>query len=418
MKIKAALMFLVFVCCITFLPYAHAERSQEQKAFFDAYAAIKLRYLYSDKIIGFEKWFDEIGKIQTASQLDSKISEMISGLNDPYTHYEPPATQETDSLDKGEKRISLGIALAHDNNIHRISYLQSGTEAYNLLRPGDIVTAIADQNLNLLSAKEINKLLFGKPGQTIKVVYKNDGMTNTVTLTFKKPSLAKSELPSSKLLDHEIAYIRIPSFGDLFHTNEFMDEFIKCELEAHKSKHLITGLILDLRGNLGGSREEAVALVSLFLTKGIICHHESRFFTGTDNYSLSVVDESPKSKDIPSWWQDYAVTISKLRKISLIVLVDGSSASASEIVAGALQDHKRAKLIGVATWGKGFGQADEVLANGGRLYYTQHKWSTPNNFSPVPGNGIKPDIVIEQKRDLSQSDLQLNAALTFLKKGT
>jgi len=225
-------------------------------------------------------------------------------------------------------------------------------------------------------------LIRGPAGSQVTLTVKRDDQEPfDVTIT-----RARVEIPilESKMLDDDILYVKL---------NEFSDPSAD-KLEAALKQGLKDGaraIIFDLRGNPGGRLDMAIRIASMFIPDGVIVKE-----TGRRNMEHKAQGDLVVPEDIP-----------------VVVLVDGGSASASEIVAGALQDYGRALLIGEQTFGKGSVQTLFDMADGSMLRITSAHWYTPKGRQ-INGKGLRPDLVVSPSLD-AEEDLQLDAAIDYLK---
>ncbi|GAG45191.1 unnamed protein product, partial [marine sediment metagenome] len=208
-------------------------------------------------------------------------------------------------------------------------------------------------------------------------------IVSSVEVDFLDAKGAKAEAK-----DAEIAHLKLMRFGEL--TSEQWDKAIE-KVKGQRLK--VKGLILDVRGNPGGYLRGSVNLASEFLSKGVIVKQEN-YKGEIETYSVS---RRGRLLDIP-----------------LIVLIDKGSASASEILAGALQDHQRAKLVGTESFGKGTIQESEDISEGVALHITTAKWLTPNG-TWVNDGGLKPDYEVEDDQETEDKDEQLEKAIELLR---
>lgn len=309
-------------------------------------------------------------------------------LGDPYTVFVEPQPRE---LERDRLRGSfggVGVTLWRDATGQMVLYPHpdSPAEREGILE-GDVLLAVDHQVIytDTTTVDDVRAWLHGEVG-------------TTVTLTISRPPtppfdlvIARDEIqvPSVTwlVLDRapDIGYVRVESF-----TERTNDEIASALQELLREADPISGLILDLRSNFGGLIEPAVSVASQFLSDGVVLYEEYR----GDRRRTFPVRDGGIATDIP-----------------LVVLVNGQTASASEIVAGALQDHERAPLIGESTFGKGVVQQIYDLSDGSCLHVTSAIWLTPNQHR-ITGEGLSPDIYVPQG-DGSQ-DEQLERAVAYL----
>jgi carboxyl-terminal processing protease len=248
------------------------------------------------------------------------------------------------------------------------------------LKPGDKILEINGVTTKGMNVSEAALTIQGPKGTPIKLMILREGKDEPFAIEITRDEI-KIETVSSKLID-SVAYIRLSQFMSA--SNNELNSALKDAIDK-KAK----GIILDLRNNPGGLLDSAVAVASQFLAQGTV---------------VDVVDNEGKHSPISVKHGGIATSV------PLVLLVNNGSASASEVVAGALQDYGRAKLIGKQTYGKGSVQIIRNLSDGSAIHITMAKWYTPLG-RPINGVGLTPDI----KSDLEGDDL-VNFAVDFLKK--
>jgi carboxyl-terminal processing protease len=314
----------------------------------------------------------------------------LNTLDDPFTGFIEPQTAAINREDDSGSFEGIGAYVTMENGRLIIVNPMSEQPAEKAgLRRGDIVIQVDDTPIENMSLYEAIALIRGPAGTPVRLTILREGEEPFEVEIVR----AQIEIPlvESEMRDDGIAYVILYEFNS--DASVKLGEAIE-ELLAQNPK----GLILDLRGNPGGWLNEAVLTSGLFLPKGELVLIE-RLKDGTER--TYGVPNDPILPDLP-----------------MVVLVDVGSASASEIVAGALQDHGRATLIGERTFGKGSVQLAYELSNGAELRVTKARWFTPND-RPIHGEGLEPDIVVEMtEEDLENDrDPQLDRAVEYLLTG-
>ena len=326
------------------------------------------------------------GKIKTDEDAKVAIDSMIASLNDPYSRYmsKEEFLEQNNSINS--KITGIGVNITSDSGKIRIINVMEGTPAQfaNIL-PEDIITEINGKDVNGLNLSEVANLVRGPENTFVNITLLRNNEKITKRIVRKE---IKIKTVKSSVIDKTFGYINIVSFVGATTPNEFMEA-----LEKTKDTN---GLILDLRGNTGGLLPNAVFIANLFIPDGNI---------------VSIVGRNGYKYDINA--QDTEYTINK----PTVVLVDGSSASASEILSGALKDYNRAKLIGTKTFGKGMVQKIISLPNETGLNLTIAKYLTPKG-NDINKKGIEPDIkVVFNIKDVkNNNDAQLQTAKNTLSK--
>lgn len=337
-----------------------------------------------------------IGLVKSQSLFDSSTSEMIEGatagivdsLDDPYSKYLDKQTWEDLRIRLEAKFGGIGVYVLQDETgrLKIVSPIK-GTPAYEAgLKNGDIILRINGESVLDMSQDDAVHLMRGDPGTQLELgIYReSDGKEHDYTIIreiINVPSVEDSMLDDSPA----IGYIKLNQFHAQSATE--MADTLNRLLKDNRME----GLVLDLRGNGGGDFDSSIDIASIFMDGQEVVSVVDAQGNETVHHA------SAGSVDIP-----------------LVVLVNGDSASAAEILAGALQDNKRAILVGEKTYGKGLVQTIYPLRDGGALKLTTSKYYTPDGID-INEIGITPDYIVEQKAD-ETADLQLEKALELVKK--
>lgn len=352
------------------------------------------------------------GKIKTFEDLDAAIKAMVESLGDRWTSYTSAATIDQMRAEHKEGIIDCGLLVRqHANGQWLIDGLSYGSPAQlSKLREGDAIKALIRDGkrseLKDLNAGDINKMLNGKVGEKVTVVATWDNADHEVELTFAK---AEGDEVLVGLMPGKIGYIRLPTFV----SEETVGQFVQALGQLYEaSQGDLNGLVFDLRYNGGGLVNMALLVSSLFVEQGTIVKtttRDDRSVTET-SYKVGPIPEFLKLK-MPKQMVAFQET---LQTLPIVILTNGSTASASEITTGALRDNKRAHVIGTHTFGKAVGFHVNRLANGGVLQVTSLSYLTPAG-TDIGGKGIDPDQVVERPRDQAEGDdAQLEAAHAYL----
>ena len=331
--------------------------------------------------------------LQTQQMLDGAVEGMVAGVGDPFTAYMPPAqnVEFRQTLEGTLEGIGAELNLV-DGAVVIVSPLKNSPAERAGLLPGDIIAEVDKQKLDGLSLNDVVSRIRGKEGTRVTLqIYRG---TNPQPLLFTI-TRASVTVPSveEKILTwsgSQVGYVALNQFGD-----RSMQE-VRDALTQIKAKP-VKGIILDLRGNGGGYLDGAVDLASMFIKKGAVVTVKSRI----EGDKESDVTGNPVFPDIP-----------------MAVLINQASASASEIVAGALQDNGRATIVGMKSYGKGTVQEVIEVPGGGSLRVTVARWYTPKGKN-LSKEGVTPDVVVERAPDdaYGKKDTQLDVAVrTVLKK--
>ncbi|MGC8717425.1 MAG: S41 family peptidase [bacterium] len=312
------------------------------------------------------------------------IEGMISSLNDPYSYFMKPEDYKAmeEEFQGSFEGVGMEIGVNDNKQVVVISPIDDTPAQKAGIKPGDIIIKVDEKSTNGMNADDVSKLIRGPAGTKVKIIIQREGESKPLEFTLTR-AVVKLVTVSSKMLDSNIGYIKIKAFREP--TGEELSKALDAILPKAKN-----GIILDLRNNPGGLLGSAIEVVSYFVPKGPVVYAEDRD-NNREEYSV-----------IPNLYKV---------KVPLVVLVNKGSASASEIVAGALQDYKRATLIGTKTFGKGLVQSVFALADGSAISLTIQRWLTPNKRY-IHKEGITPDIVVEW--DQKGNDIQLERAKSFL----
>ncbi len=311
---------------------------------------------------------DYVEPVEDKTLIENAIQGMVSGL-DPHSAYlDPDAYRELQVGTSGEFG-GLGIEVTMEGGFVKVVAPIDDTPAQRAgIKAGDLIIRIDDTPVKGMTLMEAVKRMRGKPGTKITLTIVREGEEKPLKITLTRAVIHVKSV-KHKMLEPGFGYVRITQFQS--HTGENLRKAIG-ELRRESDGGL-KGVVLDLRNNPGGVLNEAVAVADAFLTKGLIVYTKGR----VEEAKLEFKATPP---DI-------------LKGAPMVVLVNGGSASASEIVAGALQDHRRAIVAGTRTFGKGSVQTIFPMSNGGALKLTTALYYTPSGRS-IQAEGIEPDIVI------------------------
>jgi carboxyl-terminal processing protease len=319
------------------------------------------------------------------------IRGVIAATGDQYTAFLDPeraAILKTD-LEGSFEGIGATVRMRQDGKIEIVQPLAGWPAIKAGLRAQDTILKVDDVSLEGMTLYEAIALIRGPAGTVVRLLVERDGVAQPFEIPVERTRI---EMPvvESRMLEQDIGYVHLNEFGQT--ATDKMEEALR-ELNAQHPK----GLILDLRGNRGGYLVTSVEVTSQFVGQGTIVIE--RFKDGTE-------------RSYPALPGGLAI------EIPLVVLVDGGSASASEITAGAIQDTERGVLIGTTTLGKGSVQIAHTLSDNSELRVTVARWFTPNGRA-IHGEGLEPDIRVEITEEdiLAGRDPQLDRATLYLTEG-
>lgn len=321
---------------------------------------------------------DYVEDVEDKVLLEHAIRGMLSGLDPHSTYLNPDEYNELRIGTSGEFG-GLGIQVGMEDGFVKVISPIDDTPAYKAgLQAGDLIIRLDDKTVKGLTLNDAVKIMRGKPGTDIELTVVREGEDKPLSFVVTR-DIIKVKSVKNRLLDPGYGYIRISNFQS--RTAPQLLEAINNLKEENKAD--LKGLVLDLRNNPGGVLNAAAEVTDLFIDKGKLVYTEGRIDNSHYEYNAKpgdVLDGAP-----------------------VVVLINGGSASASEIVAGALQDHKRAVVMGSKSFGKGSVQTIQELRSGGAVKITTARYFTPKGRS-IQGAGITPDIILEKYTVTSADD--------------
>jgi carboxyl-terminal processing protease len=358
-------------------PPAEAAQSDAVRAFAEAYAQIKARYAEA---------------LDDQKLVADAIKGMVSGL-DPYSYY-----LESDAYDHLRQESSgvfggLGMEVSMEKNaVKIISAFEDSPAARAGLQPGDLITRFGETSVEGLTLEQAIQQARGEPETSIALTVLRSGEAQPRVVTLRR-AIIQARTVKAAPIDPAYVYVQVTHFNR--HTAERM---LATLAQAYESTGVLKGVVLDLRDNPGGVLRSAVAVSSIFLPEGALAVY-------TESASAeSRMRLTTKAVPGPNG-EDYSKVLgTALKSVPLVVLVNGGSASASEIVAGALQSHKRATIVGAKTFGKGTVQVVLPLEGGAAMKLTTAYYYTPDGRR-IQGSGVVPDILVDPASGMaSQAD--------------
>ncbi len=364
-KMRNLLFTIIISTCSVSIASANTEESadndtlplDELRTFTEVFAKVKNDYVET---------------IDDRKLIENAIRGMLEGL-DPHSAYLDKKSykdlQEGTSGEFGGLGIEVGM---EDGFVKVISPIDGTPAETSGIEAGDLIIRLDDKSVKGMSLNDAVNLMRGKPGSDIVLTIVREGVDKPLSITITRDIITVKSV-RSETLEPGFGYVRVSNFQT--HTAEDLRKALEKLKEENENN--LSGLILDLRNNPGGILNAAVGVSDLFLDSGLIVYTEGRIQDSKLNFNA-------KPSDI-------------LRDAPIIVLVNGGSASASEIVAGALQDHERAIIMGERTFGKGSVQTILPMNDEAALKLTTARYFTPSGRS-IQASGIEPDIVIENIR--------------------
>jgi carboxyl-terminal processing protease len=348
-----------------------------------------------DKIDLFSEVLDKINKeyvdeINQGEVMDAAINGVLQSL-DPYSGYMSPEIFKEMQTETSGKFGGLGIEVGMEAGVVKVISPMDNTPAERVgVKAGDYIVKINDAQVQGKTLSQAVELMRGPVGSKIEITVRRIGVKKAIIFNITREIIEVKSV-KSKIIDKNVGYIRLTSF------NENSSNQVKEKIKEFKKDKNIEKYILDLRNNPGGLLSQAIKISDFFLDNGEIVSTKSR-----------------KRSENRKW---FAKKGDLVDGETLVVLINYGSASASEIVAGALQDHKRAILIGENSYGKGSVQSIIPLKNNGAIRLTISKYYLPSGKS-ISDIGITPDIEIAESSDEfrinTETDNQLDFAVKLL----
>ena len=313
---------------------------------------------------------DYVEDVDDKTLLENAIRGMLTGL-DPHSTY--LNTDEYKELKIGTtgKFGGLGIQVGMEDGFVKVISPIDDTPAYRAgLESGDLIIRLNDKSVKGMTLNDAVKIMRGEPGTDIKLVVIREGADKPLPFTVTRDIISVKSV-KSRILEPDYGYVRISNFQSKT-ARDLVTEISKLKKD---NKNELKGLVLDLRNNPGGVLSAAADVSDAFINDGKLVFTKGRI-------ENSEFEFNAKPGDI-------------MNGLPVVVLINGGSASASEIVAGALQDHKRAVIMGSKSFGKGSVQTIQELRSGGAVKITTARYFTPSGRS-IQGEGITPDIILDR----------------------
>lgn len=320
---------------------------------------------------------DYVESVDDKTLLEYAIRGMLSGLDPHSTYLDADEYQELRIGTSGHFG-GLGIQVSMEDGFVKVISPIDDTPAFHAgLEAGDLIIRLDDKSVKGMTLNDAVKIMRGKPGTDISLTVVREGADKPLDFTVTR-DIIKVKSVKSRMLDPGFGYVRITNFQSKT-ARDLLDAINNLKEENEKA---LKGLVLDLRNNPGGVLNAAADVSDLFINKGILVYTEGRVENAHFEFNAKlgdILDGAP-----------------------VVVLINGGSASASEIVAGALQDHNRAVVMGSKSFGKGSVQTIQELRSGGAVKITTARYFTPSGRS-IQGEGITPDIILD-KFKLTQAE--------------
>lgn len=326
-----------------------------------------------------------VDRISDQELIEAAIRGLVADL-DPHSAFLDPQEFDEIRISTTGEYSGVGIEVALENGVVRVVMpIEDGPAARAGVLPGDTILAVDDVPVDVENLNDAIDRMRGKPGSTVKMTMARAQAPEPLLFTLARASVQVHSV-KKELLEPGMGYVRISQFSET--TTSDLQKAIAALNKENKGE--LHGLVLDLRNNPGGVLEAAVGVSDVFLNEGVIVSASGR--TADARFEM---DAQPGDE---------------LNGAALVVLVNGGSASASEIVAGALKDHHRATIIGRQTYGKGSVQTVMPLSDGHAIKLTTSRYFTPSGAS-IHKTGITPDIVVDPKEIVAHGNVDSPAVI-------
>ncbi|CAN5373786.1 S41 family peptidase [soil metagenome] len=363
-SVAAVLAFSAGVALVPVLAQDKAEPKSTDKS--ELYQQLNL---FGDVLERIRR--DYVEPVDEKTLMENAINGMLAAL-DPHSSYMNPKIYKDMQVQTRGEFGGLGIEVTMENGVIKVVSPIDDTPASKAgVQSGDLIFALDGEPVQGLTLQEAVEKMRGKVGTPIKISIRRTNVKDPIDLSLTRETI---KVKATRFrLEGDVGYIRVTSFTEQS-TSGVLDAVEKIKKEAGPK---LKGFVLDLRNNPGGLLDQAISMSDAFLDKGEIVSVKAR-----------------KAEDIQRW---NAKAGDVTGGLPIVVLMNGGSASASEIVAGALQDHRRAIILGTRSFGKGSVQTIMQVTGGGAIRLTTALYFTPSGRS-IQKEGIKPDIEVEQAK--------------------
>ena len=330
---------------------------------------------------------DKKGKVDDMKMYYGALKGLVESLDDPYTRFVEPKALEEENMEMEGEYGGLGIYMAsRDGRTIVIAPIEDTPADRAGIKPLDEIIKVDDKNVMGMDSDEVVKMLRGPAGKPVTIQIRRKNVDKLIPVKIVR-EIIKIKTVRMEMLNDGIAYIK------LNHFNLKTDGELRAAIKKAADKKA-KGIIMDLRNNPGGLLDVCVDVTSQFIPKGVVVGMKGRFDKAND----TLYAKEGRANNLP-----------------LVVIVNEGSASAAEIFAGAVKDHKRGTIVGMKTFGKGSVQTLFNLPDGSGIYVTIARYHTPSGFV-LDHKGLQPDVKVEgePKKD-KKEDKQLQKALGVLK---
>ena len=369
LRLASTAAILAFSAGLVLAPVFAQDKADPKAAGGDKSELYQQLNLFGDVLERIRR--DYVEPVDEKSLIENAINGMLASL-DPHSSYMNPKNYKDMQVQTRGEFGGLGIEVTMENGVIKVVSPIDDTPASKAgIQSGDLIFALDGEPVQGLTLQEAVEKMRGKVGTPIKISIRRTNVKDPIDVTLTRETIKVKAVKFR--LEGDVGYIRVTSFTEQA-TSGVLDAVEKIKKEAGPK---LKGYVLDLRNNPGGLLDQAISMVDAFLDKGEIVSVKAR-----------------KAEDVQRW---NAKPGDVANGLPIVVLMNGGSASASEIVAGALQDHRRAIVLGTRSFGKGSVQTIMQVTGGGAIRLTTALYFTPSGRS-IQKEGIKPDIEVEQAK--------------------
>jgi len=369
LRLASTAAILAFSAGLVLAPVFAQDKADPKAAAGDKSELYQQLNLFGDVLERIRR--DYVEPVDEKTLMENAINGMLAAL-DPHSSYMNPKVYKDMQVQTRGEFGGLGIEVTMENGVIKVVSPIDDTPASKAgIQSGDLIFALDGEPVQGLTLQEAVEKMRGKVGTPIKLSIRRDKVKDPIDVSLTRETIKVKAVKFR--LEGDVGYIRVTSFTEQA-TSGVLDAVEKIKKEAGPK---LKGYVLDLRNNPGGLLDQAISMVDAFLDKGEIVSVKAR-----------------KAEDVQRW---NAKPGDVANGLPIVVLMNGGSASASEIVAGALQDHRRAIVLGTRSFGKGSVQTIMQVTGGGAIRLTTALYFTPSGRS-IQKEGIKPDIEVEQAK--------------------
>jgi carboxyl-terminal processing protease len=369
LRLASTAAILAFGAGLALAPVLAQDKSDSKSSAGDKSELYQQLNLFGDVLERIRR--DYVEPVDEKTLMENAINGMLASL-DPHSSYMNPKVYKDMQVQTRGEFGGLGIEVTMENGVIKVVSPIDDTPASKAgIQSGDLIFALDGEPVQGLTLQEAVEKMRGKVGTPIKLSLRRNNVKDPIDVTLTRETIKVKAVRFR--LEGDVGYIRVTSFTEQA-TSGVLDAVEKIKKEAGPK---LKGYVLDLRNNPGGLLDQAISMVDAFLDKGEIVSVKAR-----------------KAEDVQRW---NAKPGDVANGLPIVILMNGGSASASEIVAGALQDHRRAIVLGTRSFGKGSVQTIMQVTGGGAIRLTTALYFTPSGRS-IQKEGIKPDIEVEQAK--------------------